>query len=131
MRRATFTGVLCALLLSSVAFVGLAIGSDANLADQEVLYRGSSGEMVSGLRCAAPDQTPESQQQVQEQIQKWIDANGIPQTKAQVSIPVAVHVIRYNSGSGDVSDSQINQQISVLNSAYNGTSFSFSLVSID
>jgi hypothetical protein len=44
---------------------------------------------------------------------------------------VAVHVVRYNNGAADVSDAQIQDQIAVLNAAYNNTNFRFSLASID
>lgn len=45
------------------------------------------------------------------------------------TIPVYVHVIRNSSGGGDLSDSRINQQMTVLNNAYAGTGWSFNLVS--
>lgn len=44
------------------------------------------------------------------------------------SIPTYVHVIRDNSGAGDVSDSRIAQQMTVLNNAFGGTGWSFNLV---
>ncbi len=44
------------------------------------------------------------------------------------TILVYVHVIRNSSGGGDVSDSRINQQMTVLNNAYAGTGWSFNLV---
>jgi len=47
-----------------------------------------------------------------------------------ITIPVAVHVIT-NGSQGNVSSGQINSQINVLNQAYNGTGFSFSLASVD
>jgi hypothetical protein len=57
---------------------------------------------------------------------------------AAITIPVVVHVIQENSTLGAVSDSMINQQISVLNNAYDGgsvggatTSFGFSLTRIN
>jgi hypothetical protein len=54
-----------------------------------------------------------------------------------VNIPVHVHVIRDNNGAGDISDSHIAAQISVLNEAYAGntggaaTAFTFTLASTD
>ncbi len=48
-----------------------------------------------------------------------------------MTIPVAVHVVAHDDGTADVPDSQIHDQIAVLNAAYNGTGFSFSLASID
>jgi len=53
------------------------------------------------------------------------------QTTAAASIPVYVHVMRDAAGNGDVTDTQINQQVSVLNSSYGATEFSFSLAGVD
>ena len=47
------------------------------------------------------------------------------------TIPVYVHVIRDGSGNGDVSDTRIAQQISVLNAAYSATGWQFSLAATD
>jgi len=44
------------------------------------------------------------------------------------TIDVYVHVIRSSSGAGDVSDTRINQQMNVLNSAFASTGWSFNLV---
>jgi hypothetical protein len=54
-----------------------------------------------------------------------------------VNVNVYVHVITTNTGGGNVTDTQINQQINVLNNAFSGatgganTLYRFSLVSID
>ena len=40
-------------------------------------------------------------------------------------IPVHFHIITTNTGAGDVLDSQLDQQIAVLNGAYAGSGFSF------
>ncbi len=55
------------------------------------------------------------------------------------SIPVYVHVMRDSSGNGDVSNNQVDQQISVLNQTYDGqesaaganTGFTFHLAGLD
>ena len=47
------------------------------------------------------------------------------------AIPVYVHVIRNNSGGGDVTDSEISRQINVLNAAYSSWGFAFSVAAID
>ena len=44
------------------------------------------------------------------------------------TIDVYVHVLRSSSGAGDVSDTRINQQMDVLNSAFASTGWSFNLV---
>jgi hypothetical protein len=46
-------------------------------------------------------------------------------------IPVHVHRIHPAGGGGSATTQQVNAQISVLNAAYAGTSFSFTLASID
>jgi hypothetical protein len=52
---------------------------------------------------------------------------------AAVTIPVVVHVISEDGtrANGNIPDTMINNQISVLNSAFAGTSFGFSLQSIN
>ena len=58
---------------------------------------------------------------------------------AAATVPVYVHVMRDAAGNGDVSNSQINQQVSVLNQTYGGqesgsaanTGFTFSLAGVD
>jgi len=54
-----------------------------------------------------------------------------PAAGPPASIKVYVHVIRSASGYGDVPDSQIHNQLNVLNAAYSWTGFSFQLDSID
>lgn len=47
-----------------------------------------------------------------------------------IDIPVAFHVI-HDGSNGQLSQSKVNQQISVLNGAFNGSGFSFYLASLD
>ena len=47
-----------------------------------------------------------------------------------VTIPVAFHVI-HDGNQGDLSSGDINSQMNVLNQAFQGTGFSFSLASVD
>ncbi|HJU44058.1 MAG TPA: zinc metalloprotease, partial [Vicinamibacterales bacterium] len=50
---------------------------------------------------------------------------------ASPNIPVWVHVIRNSSGTaGNVTDAQINSQLSVLNNAFAGSQFSFTLIGV-
>ncbi|MEI2826553.1 MAG: zinc metalloprotease [Dermatophilaceae bacterium] len=53
---------------------------------------------------------------------------GTPALAVSASIPVYVHVVT-DGTNGAVSDSRIASQLSVLNAAYSGSGFSFSLVS--
>lgn len=54
-------------------------------------------------------------------------------TSASVTIPVYFHVINKGSGlsNGDIPQSQIDDQIAVLNAAYASTPFKFALTSVD
>jgi hypothetical protein len=48
-----------------------------------------------------------------------------------ITVPVYFHVIRSSSGAGGVTTTQINNQISVMNSAYQSAGVSFTLASVD
>jgi hypothetical protein len=64
---------------------------------------------------------------------------GKPSTSTDVTIPVHVHVMAAEDGTGDVTDQQIADQVAVLNTTYGGaessvaadTSFTFTLASTD
>jgi len=69
---------------------------------------------------------------IEEATRTWSSKPGGPVIQAVVTVPVAFHVIRSSDGlSYDVTNQQLNDQIDVLNNAYAGTSFQFSLLSID
>src|SRR6185295_15353264 len=59
-------------------------------------------------------------------IESELAATPIHQSLTTTTIPTYVHVIRNSSGGGDVSDSMINSQITVLNNAYAAYGFQFS-----
>lgn len=130
MKPSRMIGLFALLALAAGLLAAPAANADEMQLDYDIRYTGKSGESILGTRCAAPDQDLETQSRVHDQIQAWAAERGLHRAAA-ITIPVAVHVIRYNDGSGDVSDSQINQQISVLNGAFQGTNFSFSLASVD
>jgi hypothetical protein len=48
-----------------------------------------------------------------------------------VTVPVYVHVMRDDAGRGDVTKSQISQQVAVLNSDFSQTPYSFVLAGVD
>ena len=96
-------------------------------------YKNGHGGNTAGERCATPEPTSEEQDAVFEQLQKWLEKNYTEsfQFATTTTIPIAVHVVRSNSGAWDVSDQAINDQIDVLNAAYATTNFQFTLASID
>lgn len=85
-------------------------------------------------RCASPNPS----QAVMDAVERQLSARRAIGTQATtVTVQVFWHVIRNTSGAGDIPLSMINDQISVLNAAYNGstggasTIFNFQLMSVD
>lgn len=96
----------------------------------------SKEEFLEKGRCSTEKLTEfevaEIDRQVEVERQNRVAASGGFEVNATGgTIPVYFHVIRNSSGAGDVSDSRINQQINVLNSAFAGTGWSFSLAAVD
>jgi hypothetical protein len=95
--------------------------------------------VLSGSRCNTRDHDAETQARIQREVEGFLKSRGYdpyaPGTafSGTVTIPVYFHVIRKGTGvsNGDVTTTMINNQISVLNSAYSGRGFQFSLVSVD
>jgi len=91
------------------------------------------------FKCGSPTPSDAEIQAVAAQVAAFRQINGANAVAAgSITIPVHFHVIRDSAGNGDVSDQVLNQQIAVLNDAYNGgttggavTSFTFTLASID
>jgi hypothetical protein len=81
-------------------------------------------------RCGVAKLSSEQVQTIEDQLHQRLLLKGTI-FNSQLTIPVAVHIIRYNDGSGDVSDQTIANQISVINSGYSTTNFRFVLHSIN
>ncbi len=98
----------------------------------DVMYADPDGVLVPGERCATHVPTEAEQQRVAEEVGRWLaDHPGFGSLRAITTIPVAVHVVRSSSGAWDITDTQINNQIAVLNAAYANTNFRFTLSSVD
>jgi PKD repeat protein len=115
--------------IAILAIALLASGSAAFAKD--ITYTNAAGQTVEGVRCGTHVPTPLETEQNAREVDTWLRSGGYMRDKAAVTIPVAVHVVAHSDGYGDVPDSQINAQMQVLNSAYNGTGFGFTLASID
>jgi hypothetical protein len=94
------------------------------------------GVASPGVRCASLDLAPEDVLRAPTDLDAWINERYGSLGKAvNINIPVAFHVIytssRRTGEEGNIPLSQINAQIDVLNAAYQGTGFSFTLVSVD
>ncbi|MBK9030142.1 MAG: zinc metalloprotease [Myxococcales bacterium] len=85
--------------------------------------------------CATPDVTAEEMTAVDDEASAYLAAhkNDVVANATGGTIPVYWHVINNGSSasSGNISDSQIASQISVLNAAYASTGWQFNLVSTD
>jgi len=113
---------ILALLIMTIAF---ATGA---FAAQDVQFQGADGQVIAGHRCGTRTPTLDDIEMNQQTIAELLRTGGLAMEKAAVTIPVAVHVVMDNAGNYNVSDQTINQQMQVLNQAYNGTSFSFNHV---
>jgi hypothetical protein len=82
------------------------------------------------LVCGTRDVDAETARMVEDYSSR-IGSRIDPSRTASHVIPVYWHSIRSSTGSGGVTAQQVADQISVLNAAYGGTTFSFNLVSTD
>ncbi|MEZ5063997.1 MAG: PKD domain-containing protein [bacterium] len=126
-RHATWTGLFGFALLSLVASSSLAVPSAP-----DTYFLDENGLDSPGVRCATHVPTDAELERVFGEVNRWLaehpeDFSG----RAITTIPVAVHVVRSSSGAWDITDTQINNQIAVLNAAYANTNFRFSLSSVD
>ncbi len=102
------------------------------MAEPDVTYEGPSGEAITGERCGTEAPGIAEQNRLFDEVSRWLaDHPDYGFRQVVTTIPVAVHVVRSNTGAWDVTDQQINDQIAVLNGAYASTNFQFSLASID
>jgi hypothetical protein len=83
---------------------------------------------VQGRRCSTEELSEAQRAEVEATLSQIRTAQALP--VGSVTIAVYAHVIT-NGTAGNISDQMIASQISVLNAAYAGTPFKFSLVSTD
>jgi hypothetical protein len=96
---------------------------------------------ASFLRCGTKDPDDETARLIEDANQRFKEAraaSGVPAERTgTVTVNVYFHVITNTSGAGNVSDTQIANQIKVLNDSYSGatgganTLYRFTLVSTD
>ena len=80
--------------------------------------------------CGTRDLDDATADAVEDYTRRVLDRSGDTFLTASHVIPVYFHVIRSSSGSGGVTTTQISNQMNVLNNAFAGSSFSFTLVSV-
>ena len=129
---------LVVLSALSLIFAGSVFGQDKALEDQEtdiraqlapdISFLNEAGQTVQGIRCAVVSDAEVDPLGNAEGTAIWYN------TEAVVTIPVAFHVIykkKRGVETGNIPDQWIYDQMDVLNAAYAGTGFQFSLASID
>lgn len=101
-------------------------------------FQGPDGGIVRGVRCGAPGVTAAEQALVTEAL-RWATERGFTASAAgDKVIPVAWHVVYGQSGkgrnattAGNIPTTMILDQIDVLNAAFDGLGFQFTLASVD
>ncbi len=100
---------------------------------QDIHFLNDEGELQRGARCATEGLSSAQMAKVRAEVDGWLAANR-GASMAPTQIPVAFHVVyKQKRGvvEGDVPQSQVNDQIDVLNAAFAGTGFSFYLSNLD
>ncbi len=80
--------------------------------------------------CGTPDPDPVDLLVTVEQVERWLEQQG-RDSRSIVNVQIAWHVIHADNGSGQLSISQIEGQVSWLNAAFADHEFIFTLVSVD
>jgi hypothetical protein len=101
--------------------------------EAEQVAEGVEAQVADPRNCGAEEIDAEQQAQIEarfaaEQVKQGM--GGVVNAQA-VSIPVYFHVIRTSAGTGGVTTTQINNQITVLNNAFAPAGFSFYLAGTD
>ena len=94
---------------------------------QEITYFQDGHESAIG-RCGFIDFGNPDRVEKSDYIRKWKSDN--PRHE-DISIPIAFHVIHTNNNTGYVPESAVNEQVTVLNDAFNQYGISFTLSSLD
>lgn len=118
---------LAALLTVSSLFADTTdrgVGRDDESQVENVFAMGNNRGCGTRTPDAAEAQAIEEYSEMMGKLRGGVSSFALP---TSANIRVYVHVITSASGAGNVSDAKIAQQISVLNSAYVGTPFTFTL----
>lgn len=89
----------------------------------------ATGLKSSVVRCGVVDPSPFERDQVEQKLREFRSSGrtSLIATAVARNIPVYVHNIQTAAGAGGITSTQISNQISVLNAAYAGTGFTFTL----
>ena len=98
-----------------------------------IMIRDERGIERQGLRCGTPVSSPAKRLEVQQRLQQLrarqneMVAFGVSPTAVTKNVPVWFHVVTRTDNTGNVTASRIQQQMQVLNAAYAGRGFTFTL----
>ncbi len=131
MKKTLFTGAIALFLLAG----GAAVAQDLQVTatHQDIHFLTEDGNLQRGVRCATADLNVDQQARVRAEVDGWL-ASRSGEAVTATQIPVAFHVVyqrKRGVNTGDLSQSEAQDQIDVLNAAYAGTGFSFYLASFD
>ncbi len=104
---------------------------------QDIHFLNAKGGIERGVRCAIEKPSAEKAAELDHAFRSyWAKLGPLAEAKAgSTSIPVQFHIVtktdRKLGKLGNVSDSQVQEQLKVLNDAYAGTGFSFTLKGIN
>ena len=95
----------------------------------------AQGFVRDGLRCGAPQSTPQRRQQVESRLRQFRQSSPVRfgasvAVAASKTVPVWFHVVTRTDNTGNVTDARIQQQMQVLNAAYAGRGFQFTLAGV-
>jgi hypothetical protein len=120
----------CLKLLVAASALGLASQAYAAADNGRVNVVDSiTGHTHSMQRCGFVNPTAEQRAAIDAKIREFRASDRAPLISGLVAdkvVPVYFHVITTNTGAGNVPDSQLTDQIAVLNAAYAGSGFQFS-----
>lgn len=104
--------------------------------ENQILLRRPDGQRQNGIRCGTPHPTPEKADSIRKDfrerlMRKRSEDSMRTRSVETVTIPTAFHVVCHDDGSKDVTDTQIQNQLDVLNSAFQSYGYQFSHAATD
>lgn len=101
-----------------------------------VSFKATDGSWRQGIRCGTPHPLPEEALRVRNEFNQRLSKlpsnfSFLMEAGGPLTIPVAFHVVRHDDGSADVTDAQIQNQLNVMNTAYESYGYQFTHLSTD
>jgi hypothetical protein len=116
------------VLMATGAAAGELVNKPADPIGQNIHFADKAGNVQRGVRCAAQERSDLGKAVHNAEVANWLKSNTVPEKATNVS--VVFHVVyKTHRGNelGNVPQAWINDQMDVLNAAFSGTGFSFTL----